>query len=242
MLHIFQNEEFIQFKLSSEIKIVNNVIQNVRGYLKQYSIEDNQAFILTLRELLNNAIEHGNSKIPELNVTASIERIGDMRFKIVVEDEGKGFDYEALDLNMPDDPSQIRNRGLSLVNTFSDQLEFSSKGNCVTSYITLTRETRFDVTDDTSWKVIRPTGDITAETAEAFRTLLLNLINEGHYKYRFDLSDVEDIDSIVLSIFVIFSNMVSDRFPEAELQIVHTSKDIINLFRMTRLDNNYTIS
>jgi len=242
MLNIIQNEETIQFKLSSEIKIVNNVIQNVRSYLKQYSIEDGNGMIITLRELLNNAIEHGNKKKKELNVVVSIERISDMRFKIVVEDEGDGFDYQDIQLSMPDDPNQIRNRGLSLANAFSDQLEFNKRGNRITAYITIRPETGFNVTYDGRQKIIKPTGDITAETSEQFRTLLLNLLNEGHSMYCFDLSDVQDIDSIALSIFVIFSNMVSDRFPNAKLKIINMSKDIVNLFRMTRLDQNYKIS
>jgi len=165
-----------------------------------------------------------------------------MRFKMVVEDEGEGFDYQDIQLSMPDDPNQIRNRGLSLANAFSDQLEFNEKGNLITSYITIRPETVFNVTDDGNRKIIKPTGDITAETAEQFRTLLLNLLNDGHSRYCFDLSDVQDIDSIALSIFVIFSNMVSDRFPDAKLEIIDMSKDIVNLFRMTRLDQNYRIS
>ena len=242
MLNIFQDEDLIQFTLSSEIKMVNDVIQNVRGYLRQYSIEDDKALILTLRELINNAIEHGNRKNLAMNVIASVRRIGDMRFKLIVEDEGKGFDYESKVMEIPDDPSQIRNRGLGLANAFSDQIEFNDIGNRITAYITVRRETHFGVSDDTFWKVIKPTGDITAENADMFRTLLLNLINDGHDKFRFDLSDVEDIDSIVLSIFVIFSNMVSDKFPDAKLEIAHANKDIVNLFRMTRMDQKFQIS
>lgn len=238
MLNIFQDEDLIQFTLSSEIKMVNDVVQNVRGYLKQYSIEDEKAFILTLRELLNNAIEHGNRKNQSLNVVVSIRCIGDMRFKLIVEDEGKGFDHKNANLMMTDNPNQ----GLSLVNAFSDQLEFNSKGNCVTVHMTIRQETEFSLSDDKPWKIIRPASDISAETAEKFRSLLLDLLNNDHRKYRFDLSDVKDMDSVILSIFVIFSDMVSERFPDAELKIINANKDIANLFRMTHLDDAYHIS
>ncbi len=242
MINVFQDEDFIRFKFTSEIKLVNDVIQGVRNFLKLYSIEDDGEFVLILRELINNAIEHGNKKIKGLKIFTSIECIGDRRFKIIVEDEGKGFDHKNIDLNLPDNPSQVRNRGLSLVNAFSDQIEFNPKGNCITVYVSIKQETDFEVSDDEYWKIIKPTGDITAEIADKFRNLLLDLLNNGHQKYRFDFSHVKDIDSVILSIFVIFSNMVSDRHPNAELKIINAGKDIINLFRMTHLDDSYHIS
>ncbi|MDM8526389.1 ATP-binding protein [Desulfococcaceae bacterium HSG8] len=245
MLKVFCDEDFIRFKFSSEIKLVNHVIQQVKDYLKQFEIDDYTNMVLVLRELLNNAIEHGNKNVCESKVTASIERIGDRRFKIMVEDEGVGFDYKNTDLMLPDDPSQIRKRGLCLINAFSDQLEFNSKGNCATVYLTIRKGTEFLVSDqvieDISWKVIKPTGDITAEIADKFRTLLLELVKSGHWRYRFDLSEVEDIDSVILSIFIIFSNMISEKFSDPELEFLHVSKDIANLFRLAHLDETYAI-
>lgn len=242
MLHIFQDEDVAQFKLSSEMRTASSVVQNLRDYLKSHFVEDDRVPVLVLRELLSNAIKHGNRNVPERIVVASIERVGHMRFKIVVEDEGAGFDYRNMELDMPENPTRLRNRGLSLVNAFSDQIRFNEKGNRISVHVTARQETRFEVSDDPPKKVIRPVGNITAETAEGLRTLLLNLLNEGHSRFCFDFSHVEDIDSIALSIFVIFSNMVSEKFPDEKPELLNAHEDIVNLFRMTRLDQKYLIS
>lgn len=246
MFDIFQDEDFIQIKIGSEIRNVNQTVAKVRAFLKQYGVRDESSIILVLRELLNNAIEHGNRRIKALRVIASIEHLGDMRFKIVVEDEGNGFDHKPLDLSIPEDPNQIRNRGLSLVNSFSDQLDFNEKGNCAIAYLSIKSETEFliekNVRDGIEWTIVKPTGDITAENAEKFRTSLLGLFENGCSKYRFDMLRVVDIDSVALSIFVIFSNMTREKFPDTELEITNTSHDIANLIRMTNLNEVYRLS
>ncbi len=241
MLSVIHEDDSMRIRFSSTFQNVGGVIEHVREYLKQYRVEDDRSLVLALRELVNNAIEHGNKKIPDLNVAAHIENAGYLRFKITVRDEGRGFDHESIDLNMPDDPSQLRNRGLCLVNAFSDALEFNDAGNCAIAWLTITQVADFRVSDDHPWKVITPTSDLTAETAEKFRVLLLSLMDSGHENFRFDLAGVRDMDSIILSIFVVLSNMMADRFPDGNLEILHANKDIINLFRITRLDQIYNI-
>lgn len=247
MFNIFKDEGFIQYKFNSEISFVSKMVGNVREFLKQFGISDDAGIVLVLRELVNNAIEHGNRKIKDLIIFASVEHIGNQRFKIRVEDEGKGFDYENIDLMMSDDPTQIRNRGLSLVNTFSDQIDFNESGNCITAYVAIRPETEFnvklsEVEQGVQWMIISPTGDITAENAEDLRNVLLKLFKDGYFKYRFDLSQVKDIDSVGLSILVIFSNMLREKFSKTDLEISNANRDIKNLLRVTHLDEIYDVS
>jgi len=246
MFNIFKDEGFIQFKIFSDISFVNKIVSQVRIFIKQYGVSDDAGIILALRELLNNAIEHGNKKRMSLTVFASVENIGNMRFKIRVEDEGSGFDYKNIDLMLPDDPTQIRNRGLSLVNSFSDQLDFNDSGNCITAYISIHPETEYlvkplEIEKGIQCMIIEPTGDIIAENAEKFRKVLLNTFKDSYFKYRFDLSLVKDIDSVGLSIFVIFSNMIREKYSNIDLEIINAGTDIKNLLRVTHLDEVYKV-
>jgi anti-anti-sigma regulatory factor len=72
--------------------------------------------------------------------------------------------------------------------------------------------------------------------------LLKKLLEEGFLKFRFDFSEVKDIDSVGLSAFIVLSRMLAGRPGETELKIVNVHPDIASLFRMTHLDKVYTIS
>ncbi|MBF0451113.1 MAG: ATP-binding protein [Candidatus Magnetomorum sp.] len=241
MITIFQDDDYIEFKFSSEIKMVNKIIKETRNFLENYTIEEDGNIVLILRELINNAIEHGNKKSKELIVSVSITHLSNQRFKIVVEDEGDGFDYARMNFRVSNDPSQIRNRGLSLINSFSDEVVFNETGNMITVFVTANQKTQFYIEENNGWKIIKPSGDITAEEAESFRSMMLNFLDQSNNKFRFDFSCVNDVDSMGLSIFVIFSNIALKKIEDVELEIVHATQDIVHLFQMTRLNRIYKI-
>ncbi len=241
MYKIEKNPGSITFKLSSELRLTDSVIKESQEYLKQYEISEFSGFKLVLRELLNNAIEHGNYKIIERIVTCTIEHIEGNRFKITVEDEGEGFNYDNLIMTLPENPRQIRNRGYALINVFTDQIEFKKKGNCVTVYISFLEETTFHVSREDGWQIIKPSGDLTAATAENFRVLLIQLLDEDHTRCRFDFKHVEDIDSVSLSVLIVFAKNLIKKESKGRLEVVNMNKDLRNLFRMTRIDKLYNI-
>ena len=54
------------------------------------------------------------------------------RFAVVFEDSGPGFDYEeALALSPDIDPTQFSGRGIKIVQSLCDELEYSGTGNRV---------------------------------------------------------------------------------------------------------------
>lgn len=142
---------------------------------------------------------------------------------------------------MPDDPGQIRTRGYAIINSYSDKVEFNPAGNRVIVYISVSNKTYFNLTQENGWQNIMPTGDITAGAADNFRRLLAALADQGHMKYCFDLKHVEDIDSVGLSILIIFSKMLDKKGSDKQLVIVNAVKPMIELFHMTRLDKIYKI-
>jgi hypothetical protein len=48
-----------------------------------------------------------------------------------------------------------------------------------------------------------------------------------------------EIDSISLSLFVVFNNMLNKRGLQPELEVVNAERDISRLFHMTRLSRIY---
>lgn len=241
MFKIEENSSAIIFTLSSEMRLVDNVIRESQNFLKQHDISEFSGFKLVLRELLNNAIEHGNYNISDRTVLCRIEHIGDKRFKITVQDEGKGFDYNNLVMALPENPRQIRNRGYALINAFSDQIDFNDTGNRITTYITFMEETTYHVVGKQDWQIIIPSGDLTAATADNFRIRLIELLDKGHSRYRFDFKHVADIDSVSLSVLIIFARTLSSKGDEGKLEVVNMNQDLQDLFHMTRMDQVYSI-
>ncbi len=239
---VAEDDTSIRFEISSEMALVDRVVADSRRFLHRLGFETFSEFKLVLRELLINAVEHGNRRQPDRTATCVITLLpgGESTvFKIEVTDEGEGFDHRRLDMSIPRDARQVRNRGFAIVNALSRKIEFNEAGNRVTAYVKLERETRFDVTEDGDWTVIRPTGDITAAVADKFRALLDRRVEKGGTRFRFDLARVGDIDSVGLSSFLILHKILSDRDPELVLENV--SDDLRRFFRMIRLDRSYTI-
>ncbi len=241
MFKISEDANSIFFSFSSEMMIVDRVIQSCRDYLKRFDIPEFSKFRLVLRELLINAVEHGNRKAVERTVSCRIEAMGGFQFKITVEDEGEGFDYASLSMELPKDPHQIRSRGYALIAAFTDKLEFNEKGNKITAFIHIHRETDYRIESCNDWQIITPSGDITAGTADKFRASLVSLIDRGHINYQFDFTHVQDIDSIGLSVMIIFAKMLAKKNAGRQLKIIHAGNVLTDLFHLTRMDKIYKI-
>lgn len=240
-MDIDRTSDALRFRLPSDVRLVDQITLETKMFLKNSGLGGDSSPMLVLRELTNNGIEHGNSRDTSLSVEVTVQILEGGRLRIHVKDEGPGFDHDRAKLSLPDDPTQVRNRGLALVNNFVDELRFLGTGNEVEAYMTINSETYFNITDDGDWKVIEPSGDLTAVVADEFRQTLLNLLQEGFHKFRFNLEKVEDIDSITLSIFVIFSNTLGKSGKDTELEVVGAARDIVNMFQLTRLDRSYKI-
>lgn len=83
---------------------------------------------LVLRELIGNAIEHGNRNDPRRGVVCRVTRISPQSVELSVTDEGQGFTAEDVDLQILDSPSDSSRGGLRLVNALSDSLRFELGG------------------------------------------------------------------------------------------------------------------
>lgn len=236
MFRVEADDGYTQFTLSSEMRLVDRMIQQCVDFAKQQGTAECPALKTVLRELMINAIEHGNKKDESKDVECRVDAIGNGRFQVVVRDQGEGFDTSAIRTQMGIDAGQERSRGYPLIFANSDQVTFNEAGTEITAYITESVETGFPVSEEDGVQVIRPTGDLTAATADPFRLLLLEQAQAGHNAIRFDMDAVHDMDSVSLSVFLSFVKMVRKQSPEAKIELVNVCREIAQLLRMTRLD------
>ena len=94
-----------------------------------FSEEDIFAIHLSLEEAFTNAVKHGNKMEPSkaIKVDYSIEPD---KIEICMTDEGEGFDPEVIpDPRYGDNLYKPAGRGMLLMRSFMDVLEYSKKGN-----------------------------------------------------------------------------------------------------------------
>lgn len=149
------------YKLGNFLTHVDIVSQRLANYAAKYCNSDNFINLkLCVRELLINAMEHGNLGISFEEKTESlangtyikmlIERQKDPtisnrkitleyslskeKFEATITDEGNGFDYQKmLARSMNDNNNQIldHGRGIALAKMYLDKLIYNEKGNSV---------------------------------------------------------------------------------------------------------------
>jgi len=123
-----------EYRVESLPASVFKVGGEILDHLTELGYEDKDLFNIRLivDELCSNAVIHGNGSDPEKMLTIRLEA-DSRKARIAVEDEGEGFDYTAV--QDPRDDHLLRRphgRGLFLIRTFADEVEFRDPGNCIT--------------------------------------------------------------------------------------------------------------
>lgn len=85
-----------------------------------------------------------------------------------------------------------------------------------------------------------PGVDIVASHCEGLREELLSLINEGEKRIIIDLKDTEMIDSSGIGLLIATKNNLTDA-GGGEVEIIHISDDIMQLFLIMRLENHFIL-
>jgi anti-anti-sigma factor len=235
------------YELSSRLCYVDRCVEDCKEYLHYLGFSQFTDFILVIRELLINAIEHGNKNIIEKTVTCKIENRDRGRFKVIVEDQGEGFEYKRLNLNLPKPADKGRRCGYPLIYALSDKVQFNDTGSQVTAFVTIPLTIEFNVRVDDLKVIITPSGDLTATSAEDFRAMLIKLYDEGHTVFYFDLKNVSDMDSISLGVFFSFGKMLKDKNEQNGKKgtrplLVNVEKRLLDFFILTGLDQLYSLN
>lgn len=100
--------------------------------------EDNFGNILiAVTEAVNNAIQHGNKFNPDKNIQISFKSNKE-QISFRVEDEGHGFDFTKIpDPTAPENIEKPHGRGIFLMNSLADKVEFGDDGKTVQLYFNL---------------------------------------------------------------------------------------------------------
>lgn len=85
--------------------------------------------LIAVTEAVNNAIQYGNRNDVTKQVTVQFQTKNN-RLSVTVSDEGQGFDYESLpDPTAPENLEKMEGRGIFLMKSLSDKLNFYKMGS-----------------------------------------------------------------------------------------------------------------
>ena len=119
---------------------VHDFQQSIASDLQSKGWDEASVFAvrLSLEEALTNAIRHGNRSDPSKRVRVQYS-IDEQRIALAVEDEGNGFDHEAVPDPTDDANLEIPSgRGIMLIRAYMSWVSFIPPGNRLE--MSLTRE------------------------------------------------------------------------------------------------------
>ena len=136
MYTVKQTEKLLTASFSSELKLIDQLIQDIAAFLNHKNISTHNQINTVVRELCVNSIEHGNNFNFRATINFSLVSFGGQRFKITVEDDGNGFDLSMIDMKLsPHDFDEKKDRGIPVVNSLSDELKYENGGRRAIVYI-----------------------------------------------------------------------------------------------------------
>ena len=97
-LNIEYAEQSVCITFQSDLELIDAVVKEAVDYLRS-KLKDIKEHLfavnLVLREGLTNAVRHGNASEILKKVTLLLDLHDKTRIKIVIEDEGEGFDWKS---------------------------------------------------------------------------------------------------------------------------------------------------
>lgn len=245
MYSVNENTDLIEIILSSEFHLVDRAINDVVTFIKTHVPDaDKEDFRLVLREVINNAVEHGNQKDPSKNINVLCERLEDHFFKVTTRDEGEGFDANKINYEIPLSPDANRSRGFPLISKLSESLEFNEIGNEVIFYYRFPHESAVKVVNNYKGSkdiTIIPENNITSSTSSNIKKQLIEILDQKPLKVTIDFKNVREFDSIGLSLIAIFGKKLKESNPNVEIVINNARIEIIQLFLHTGLDKYFEL-
>lgn len=117
-------------QIPASLEAMESLCLRLRGFLEE-GLHDAELFAaeLLLRELLTNAVCHGCAGDHRRHVRCDV-RLAAGALSLIVEDEGKGFDWRAALARSPD-TTGTSGRGMAILRLYATELRFNEAGNRV---------------------------------------------------------------------------------------------------------------
>ena len=128
-------------RFPSRLEGIPDFIAGILEKLKAQKVAEEDLFNikLSLEESLVNAVKYGNKNDPALYVDFSLEIKGDLLI-VRIKDQGPGFDFEnVLDPTSEENLERTSGRGIFLIRSLMDKVEYSEGGSRITMQKSLKR-------------------------------------------------------------------------------------------------------
>lgn len=112
---------------------IDSIISKIKSW-REIPEDEEYEFRLILNELITNGAFHGNKGLCTKSITATLQVIDNDTINIIIQDEGKGFDYSKIFEGLyPCDKNLMleSGRGLKLIRALCSDIRFNTKGNTV---------------------------------------------------------------------------------------------------------------
>jgi serine/threonine-protein kinase RsbW len=119
----------VESKPAAVVEVCKQIMAKLEAH--RFGKDDIFAVHLTLEEAFLNAVKHGNKMDP--TKTVKVEYLVDSeKVDISITDEGNGFDPDAVaDPRFGEKLFEPGGRGLLLINSYMDVVEYNERGNSV---------------------------------------------------------------------------------------------------------------
>lgn len=224
-----------------------------------YEAERVNTFTLVLRELIDNALEHGCAGRPDGSVSVECH-IADYYARIIVADDGPGFDYQAK--LEEEEANKLeggkRGRGLLVISNGADRVDFQMRNGTRAEavierralHVKAQRMPRRTTSGDAfgfsqrtlagrDIVVLEPAGHLDAHTFEQFEEQIADLFASGRYKLIVDLSKVDYISSAGAGVFI--GSLSEARENGGNIVLVNPTPNVEQVFDLLGLAQVFTM-
>lgn len=138
MIQLEATPQSIVLNVPSDVTFVDYAVELLRTLLRYYGHRNPTPLLVVARELLKNAVVHGNQNDMRVPVHLRVEAADSARCRVVVEDSGRGFDTRGVTgRSVRALATGSAQHGYEIIQAFAGELEFSERGNRVTAVVEL---------------------------------------------------------------------------------------------------------
>jgi anti-anti-sigma factor len=194
------------------------------------------AMELVAREAVQNAVDYGCARDSTKNVKFHAELIGGI-LRLVVMDEGPGFDTEAVISRERGSILSTSGNGIRIIAAYADRYEYKDKGRILEVDFFLGKENVMrNLQKEANWS---PKTDLIAANIQAAKEVLRSLVASSVGEFVVDLAKVAMIDSKGLGLLIATVNSLETT--GRKMRVIGARTELLDLFKMMRFEHHMTI-